>query len=115
MAGKDFFKGLGIAAGLAVIAGAAVYVTKKTMEYMADKNELCDDDECGCDCGNYINMPVPDDEDFTCEGECDACSDADICECATCTEEDCDNCWADREEQPEEQPEENKEDNSATF
>ena len=50
MAGKDFFKGLGIAAGLAVIAGAAVYVTKKTMEYMADKNELCDDDECGCGC-----------------------------------------------------------------
>lgn len=92
MAGKEFWKGVGMAVGLAAFAAAAVYVTKKTLEYMEDRQAL--DDTC-CDCDNYINIP---EEDFSCNGECDECADSDICECATCEDQDCDHCWADSAE-----------------
>lgn len=99
MACKDFWKGVGMAASIAALAGAAVYVTKKTLEYMADRQAMQDGEcDCGCDCDNYINMPIPGEEDFNCDGDCADCADSEICECATCEDQDCEHCWADREE-----------------
>lgn len=100
MSNKDFLKGFGLAVGLAVAAGAAIYVGKKALEYIADKNEYNEEDYCGCDCGgaNYIDAPQLDDDDFECDGSCDECVDSDDCECATCLEQDCDHCPADMEE-----------------